>query len=140
MVVLTDIHSKLALHNKHALKTFSVRTIVPVGSALPRINYQRSRCVRVQNAPEGGFFGILNSAASPTGFTTTPESALHTQPQTHTPMETCHFNGALTKADFPKFVYFFRGASPYIAGHRGRTFVIVVPGNVGSLVYHVFPE
>ncbi len=32
--------------------------------------------------------------------------------------------------DYPKIVQFFRQASPYIAGHRGRTFVIVVPGNV----------
>ena len=32
--------------------------------------------------------------------------------------------------DFSKFVQFFRQASPYIEGHRGRTFVIVVPGEV----------
>ncbi|KAJ9518434.1 hypothetical protein QJQ45_018455 [Haematococcus lacustris] len=41
-------------------------------------------------------------------------------------------SGALTKSDFPKFVQFFRQASPYIAGHRARTFVIVIPGNVTS--------
>ena len=29
-----------------------------------------------------------------------------------------------------RFVSFFRGASPYIEGHRGRTFVIVIPGEV----------
>jgi amino-acid N-acetyltransferase len=27
-------------------------------------------------------------------------------------------------------VNFFRQASPYIAGHRGRTFVVVLPGGV----------
>ena len=27
---------------------------------------------------------------------------------------------------------FFRGASPYIEGHRGRTFVVVIPGEVVS--------
>jgi hypothetical protein len=45
--------------------------------------------------------------------------------------------GALTKADFPKFVGFFRQASPYIAGHRAKTFVIVVPGDVSALAAHV---
>jgi len=27
-------------------------------------------------------------------------------------------------------VSFFRGASPYIEGHRGRTFVVLIPGEV----------
>lgn len=36
----------------------------------------------------------------------------------------------LQQQDFGKFVSFFRGASPYIEGHRGRTFVIVIPGEV----------
>ncbi len=44
-------------------------------------------------------------------------------------------NGAslvsLGKQDFAKFVQLFRQASPYIAGHRGKTFVLVVPGHVG---------
>ena len=39
-------------------------------------------------------------------------------------------SGGLVKSDYGKFVQFFRQASPYIEGHRGRTFVIVVPGNV----------
>jgi hypothetical protein len=38
--------------------------------------------------------------------------------------------GALAKSDYAKFVQFFRQASPYIEGHRGRTFVIVIPGEV----------
>lgn len=33
-------------------------------------------------------------------------------------------------SDFVKFVQLFRNASPYIEGHRGRVFVIVLPGNV----------
>lgn len=41
-------------------------------------------------------------------------------------------SGALAKADYGKFVQFFRQASPYIEGHRGRTFVIVVPGDVSN--------
>lgn len=41
-------------------------------------------------------------------------------------------SGALSRNDFPKFVQFFRSASPYIEGHRGRTFVIVIPGAVTS--------
>lgn len=39
-------------------------------------------------------------------------------------------NGALAKSEYSKFVQFFRQAGPYIEGHRGRVFVIVVPGNV----------
>eukprot|EP00798_Chlamydomonas_sp_ICE-L_P014642 gene14642-20678_t len=41
-------------------------------------------------------------------------------------------SSSLARQDFPKFVQFFRSASPYIEGHRGRTFVIVVPGTVTS--------
>ena len=42
-------------------------------------------------------------------------------------------NGALDRAEHPKFVHFFRMASPYIEGHRGRTFVVLVPGEVQDL-------
>lgn len=38
--------------------------------------------------------------------------------------------GALDESDYGKFVQFFRQASPYIAGHRARTFVVVIPGEV----------
>ena len=38
--------------------------------------------------------------------------------------------GSLRKKDFRKFVHFFRQASPYIEGHRDKTFVIVIPGEV----------
>eukprot|EP00798_Chlamydomonas_sp_ICE-L_P013637 gene13637-19519_t len=41
-------------------------------------------------------------------------------------------SGGLSRDDFFKFVQFFRQASPYIEGHRGRTFVIVLPGTVTS--------
>ena len=34
------------------------------------------------------------------------------------------------KADYAKFVHFFRSAGPYIEGFRGCTFVVVVPGEV----------
>ncbi len=37
---------------------------------------------------------------------------------------------ALERKDFGKFVQFFRQASPYIEGHRGRNFVVVIPGEV----------
>ena len=36
----------------------------------------------------------------------------------------------LARADYGLFVKFFRGATPYIQGHRGRTFVIALPGDV----------
>jgi len=42
-------------------------------------------------------------------------------------------SGKLQPKDYPKFVQYFRHASPYIAGHRGRTFVIVIPGNVSLM-------
>ena len=38
--------------------------------------------------------------------------------------------GTLDKSQYDLFVQFFRHASPYIEGHRGRTFVIAVPGDV----------
>ncbi|KAF8060080.1 NAGS2 [Scenedesmus sp. PABB004] len=38
--------------------------------------------------------------------------------------------GALEAEDYGRFVQFFRQASPYIAGHRARTFVVVIPGEV----------
>ncbi|GIL81500.1 hypothetical protein Vretimale_1003 [Volvox reticuliferus] len=41
-------------------------------------------------------------------------------------------SSGLSKQDFAKFVQFFRQASPYVEGHRGKTFVIVVPGNVSA--------
>ncbi|GAX75946.1 hypothetical protein CEUSTIGMA_g3389.t1 [Chlamydomonas eustigma] len=46
--------------------------------------------------------------------------------------ESAALNTPLPKSDFGKFVHFFRQASPYISGHRDRTFVIVIPGNVSS--------
>ncbi|KAL6785069.1 LCI8A [Auxenochlorella protothecoides x Auxenochlorella symbiontica] len=40
--------------------------------------------------------------------------------------------GALDRTQYGLFVQFFRQASPYIEGHRGRTFVISIPGEVVS--------
>jgi hypothetical protein len=37
-------------------------------------------------------------------------------------------SGALERDEYGKFVQFFRHATPYIEGHRSRTFVIVIPG------------
>ncbi|KAK9836948.1 hypothetical protein WJX81_002033 [Elliptochloris bilobata] len=44
--------------------------------------------------------------------------------------------------DFDSFVHFFRQASPYIEGHRGRTFVICCPGEVveDSAILHSLLE
>ena len=41
--------------------------------------------------------------------------------------------GALDKSQFSLFVQFFRQASPYIEGHRGRTFVLAIPGEVRQM-------
>lgn len=37
---------------------------------------------------------------------------------------------ALTQSDYSLFVKFLHMASPYVAGHRGRIFVVVIPGEV----------
>lgn len=42
-------------------------------------------------------------------------------------------SGRLRKNDYRKFVHFFRQASPYIEGHRDKTFVVVIPGEVCNL-------
>jgi len=36
----------------------------------------------------------------------------------------------VSKADYGKFVRFLHLASPYVVGHRGQIFVIVIPGEV----------
>lgn len=41
--------------------------------------------------------------------------------------------GGLPRSEFGAFVGFFRQASPYIAGHRGRIFVVVIPGHVSGV-------
>lgn len=38
--------------------------------------------------------------------------------------------GTLDKSQYGLFVQFFRHASPYIEGHRGRIFVLAIPGDV----------
>jgi len=58
-----------------------------------------------------------------------------TQPQSLSPSSSGLSRPALSdmglaKADYDLFVKFFRQASPYIEGHRGRTFVIAIPGDV----------
>jgi hypothetical protein len=42
-------------------------------------------------------------------------------------------SGALERDEYGKFVQFFRQASPYIEGHRSRTFVVVIPGAAEGL-------
>jgi hypothetical protein len=42
-------------------------------------------------------------------------------------------SGALERDEYGKFVQFFRQASPYIEGHRSRTFVVVIPGAISGL-------
>ena len=44
-------------------------------------------------------------------------------------------DGALCPDELGPFVQFFRQASPYIEGHRGRTFVICCPGEVTRSSY-----
>lgn len=51
--------------------------------------------------------------------------------ESHSPPNTTgRASGSLEREQYGLFVKFFRQASPYIEGHRGRSFVIAVPGEV----------
>lgn len=95
---------------------------------------QRHREVRCHGTIPGSsnvYNGITSWTNSTASRQVSPEPAKDAAENSKSQQESngsC--SGALQKADFPKFVQFFRQASPYIAGHRARTFVIVVPGNV----------
>ena len=85
------------------------------------VRHSRWPARRISGATRGtGCSHVTKACASP--WTPTPyQWAPLPQPS---PEET------LRREDFSKFVQFFRQASPYIEGHRGRTFVIVIPGEV----------
>jgi hypothetical protein len=94
--------------------------------------YQRKRCTPRRAA-------VATAASLAEGQFTAPDDAAlppHTPaPVNNEPNGEGPGSGKLQPKDYPKFVQFFRHASPYIAGHRGRTFVIVVPGNVSVCVH-----
>ena len=46
---------------------------------------------------------------------------------------------AMSQADLGLFVRFLHTASPYVAGHRGRTFVISIPGEVVANEQQLYP-
>lgn len=69
------------------------------------------------------------SLAPPVQQYTAPQPVLHNSQQDKAPSCKLDRNsGALERDEYGKFVQFFRQASPYIEGHRSRTFVIVLPG------------
>lgn len=97
-----------------------------VTSSWRRIAYL-TRCKRWAAQPLIGDAGSINhhqSRASPRKQTPYQWAPLPEIGQDLT-------DGALERKDYGKFVQFFRQASPYIEGHRGRTFVVVIPGEVG---------
>ena len=49
-------------------------------------------------------------------------------PESGAPLDRTH--GSLERSQYGLFVKFFRQASPYIEGHRGKCFVIAIPGEV----------
>lgn len=62
-------------------------------------------------------------------YTAPPQPVLQNSQQDKAPSCKLDRNsGALERDEYGKFVQFFRQASPYIEGHRSRTFVIVLPG------------
>ena len=46
---------------------------------------------------------------------------------------------AVTRPSCSLFVRFLHMASPYVAGHRGRTFVVVIPGEVVGRKERLYP-
>ncbi|KAI3433843.1 hypothetical protein D9Q98_003646 [Chlorella vulgaris] len=46
---------------------------------------------------------------------------------------------AIAKEDYGLFVRFLHTASPYVAGHRGRTFVVTIPGEVVARKERLYP-
>ena len=85
---------------------------------------RRCQSITTLQAPRGAVAarGTATASLSPS---TSEEDAAAAAAHEH------HHDQSLPKGDFTKFVRYFRQASPYIEGHRGRTFVIVVPGEVG---------
>lgn len=59
-----------------------------------------------------------------------PQQALPPQPNQGPACKLDRNSGALERDEYGKFVQFFRQASPYIEGHRARTFVVVIPGAI----------
>lgn len=76
---------------------------------------------------------VLNSTAAEVASTSGRDSDQKSDLQSSETFKPAGPNGALDRSDHGKFVQFFRMASPYIEGHRGRTFVIVIPGEVHLL-------
>jgi hypothetical protein len=138
MVVLSGIHNTPISHTGRA--TRQCRSGLAANSAAGptpvRTTHGPARCVLARGTIPGSTNNYMNGFAPSTSTATVPDSAAHTRQQqkegdsSNTISSGFATSGALAKADYAKFVHFFRSASPYIAGHRGRTFVIVVPGNV----------
>lgn len=71
--------------------------------------------------------GIFSKDLSTNGSVRTrsellPAHALHGSPE--------RGPGTVEQSDYAKFVRYLHLASPYVIGHRNRTFVIVIPGEV----------
>lgn len=67
-----------------------------------------------------------------------PQQAVQQTPSQPSQGPACKLDrnsGALERDEYGKFVQFFRQASPYIEGHRARTFVVVIPGAIQGAQY-----
>lgn len=90
----------------------------------PTNRYIRIRESFVRCGADGNSWGGLQPAASDPKIAPTPPSS----PLPRVLRERDY--GSLDKSQYGLFVQFFRQASPYIEGHRGRTFVLAIPGEV----------
>lgn len=89
----------------------------------PRRHLRRQRAANpTLSPPAGGKLRSNNAVSGPTAAAAALPRVLRERDY-----------GALDKSQYNLFVQFFRQASPYIEGHRSRTFVLAIPGEVGRL-------
>ena len=98
----------------------------------PRLSSPRAEIALNTAAERSG------NAASTSGRVSQHEYAERLEPLKVHAAATNGLNGALDRADHGKFVHFFRMASPYIEGHRGNTFVVLLPGEVKPSLHPLF--
>jgi hypothetical protein len=84
------------------------------------VSQPRQHRWRAAAGDDGGIDQFDDNTSSPVGGAE-PLAAAQTQ---------------LQPADYKSFVQLFRQASPYIEGHRGKTFVVILPGSVSRRELH----
>ncbi|RMZ52192.1 hypothetical protein APUTEX25_001582, partial [Auxenochlorella protothecoides] len=105
------------------------------------VGVEGDACSHLQDEPEPGAALTCTHRLGPTGPpSSTTNGTASTSAEAPSPQHAVvparglpgRDYGALDRTQYGLFVQFFRQASPYIEGHRGRTFVISIPGEVVS--------